>query len=137
MIGLESPLVFSVFLFCNLCASARDLFRFPNQAGDITMRPPRRRLMVRALVAWIVLFAINFGGIAWLVRHRYVGGGSRLGVQLNPLLEVMAPFVVFGPFLLLIILILLYIPQALDEIIAVALILILLILLIAPAMQHS
>jgi hypothetical protein len=108
------------------------------------MKPPRRRLTVRALAVITALFALDFAGIAW-VFHRQPRG-PRVGnlilregvwVQVDPLPESIAPVVFFGPFVLLFALIYCYVPPRLDEVLTVILILILLAMLIVPALRHS
>lgn len=108
------------------------------------MNLPRKTLTVRALIVVIVLFAVDFGGIAWVVRQQRLG--PRVGdqvlredvwIQADWRLEILAPIVFFGPILLLFALIYLYVPPRLDEVLAVILILILLLLILVPALKHS
>jgi fatty acid desaturase len=106
----------------------------PNQAEYVVMKPPRRRLTVRALVVVAALFALDFGGVAWVVRHEPHGG---VRAQVDPLLIATVFFFVFVPYGLLSALIYLYVPPRWDEVFAVILILIFLVLLIVPSLQHS
>jgi hypothetical protein len=100
------------------------------------MKPPRHRLTVRALVVVAALFALDFGGIAWVVRHE--PHGVRIGLWAQVAQELAAPvFFIFMPFLLLSALIYLYVPPRWDEVFAVFLIIIMLLGLIMPALQHS
>ena len=108
------------------------------------MKPPNRRLTVRALAVVIALFALNFAGIA-LVIHRQPRG-PRVGnqilrgdvwVQVDPLPEFIAQVVFFGPFVLLFALIHRYVAPRLKEIFTIILIIILLAVLMAPAVWHS
>jgi hypothetical protein len=108
------------------------------------MKPPRRRLTLRALIGVIALFAVDFGGIAWFIHHE--PRGPRVGslvmrgeveVRVDPLPEFIAPIVFFGPFVLLFVLIYHYVPPRLDEVLTVILILILFVILIVPALRHS
>jgi hypothetical protein len=96
------------------------------------MKPPRRRLTVRALIVITTLFALDFGGIAWVIRGEPHGGVVQERVQFAPVV-----FFVVWPYLLLSALVYLYVPRRLDEILAVILNLVFLCLLIMPAMQHS
>ena len=96
------------------------------------MKPPRKRLTVRALIVITTLFALDFGGVAWVIRGEPHGGVAQERVQFAPVI-----FLVVWPFLLLSALVYLYVPPRLDEIVAVILILIFLGLLIIPALQHS
>jgi hypothetical protein len=71
------------------------------------MKPPRHRLTVQALVVVAALFALDFGGIAWVVRHE--PDGVRVGLWAQVAQELIAPvFFIFVPFLLLSALIYLY-----------------------------
>ena len=79
-----------------------------------------------------MLFALDFGGIAWVIRGEPHGGVAQERVQLGPVI-----FMVVWPFLLLAALVYLYVPPRLDEIVAVILILVFLCLLLIPAMPHS
>jgi hypothetical protein len=108
------------------------------------MKPPRRRLTVRALAVVTALFTLDFGGIAWVVHHQ--PRGPRVGnlvkrgdawVQVDPLPELVAPAVFLGPIVLLFALIYRYVPPRLDEVVTVILILILFVALIVPALRRS
>ena len=101
------------------------------------MKSPRRILTVRAMAAVTALFAVDFAGIAWVVRHEPNGNRAGVWMRGNPLTELIAPVVFFGPFLVLFVLIYRYVPPKLDEVFAVILILILLLALVVPALQHS
>ena len=100
------------------------------------MKPPRRRLTVRALIVVTMLFALDFAGMIWVVRHE--PHGVRVGTRAQVAQELLAPvFFIFAPYLLLSALIYLYVPPRWDEVLAVILIVILLLGLILPTFQHS
>jgi hypothetical protein len=62
------------------------------------MKPPRHRLTVRALVVVAAIFALDFGGIAWVVRHE--PHGVRISLWAQVAQELAAPvFFIFVPFL--------------------------------------
>jgi hypothetical protein len=92
------------------------------------MKPPRRKMTIRALIIATAAFALDFAGMAWVIRpeHRY-----------DPFVGLIGPIVLFGPILILGELIYLYVPRRLDEVLMVILILIVLVLLMLPALYHS
>jgi uncharacterized membrane protein YfcA len=90
------------------------------------MKPPRRRLTVRALAAIVAFFAVDFGGITWVQHRRDV-----------TLAWVLGPAVFLAPFAIGFWLIYWYVPPRLDEAFTVILILVLLLALLIPALQHS
>jgi len=95
------------------------------------MKPPRKRLTLRALAVITALFAVDFGGIAWVVRHR--SGGPHVG---DPLPEFVTPVViVFAPFALLLAVFYRYVPPPWDEVLTVIVILILLAALLLPVIR--
>jgi hypothetical protein len=108
------------------------------------MKPPRRRLTLRALMLVIVLFAVNFAGLAWEFRQQPPGarvdnpaGRRGLWAQVPPPADILAPLFFAGPFLLVFAMIYLYVPRKLDELLIVLLMIIVLVMLIVPSLQHS
>lgn len=98
------------------------------------MKPPRRRMTTRALIVATALFAVDFAGIAWILRPGLRGALSDVDVFLG-LLVIIVFF--FGAIGLLFVLIHLYVPRPMDEALIVALILIVLAALIVPARHVS
>jgi hypothetical protein len=108
------------------------------------MKPPRRPLTVRALVVVVALFAVDFGGIVWVVRQKPQGPRAlnrvlldNGWVQVDPLPELIAAVVFFGPFAILFALFYFYVPPKLGEILIAILIIIMVFAMIVPALKHS
>jgi hypothetical protein len=98
------------------------------------MKPPRRRMTTRKLIVATALFALDFAGIAWVLRPQTQGALGGMDVFVG-LLVTFGFF--FGAILLLLVLIYLYVPPRLDEVLMVLLILTILVGLIVPSLQHS
>ena len=90
------------------------------------MRPPCRRLTIRALMVFTALFALDFTGIAWDMHQQLQGPSvrsltphARLWAFVEPLTEFIVPVFYLTPLFLTLTMIYYYAPHGPDEILAV------------------
>ena len=107
-----------------------------------SMKPPRRPLTVRALVVVLLCSpSISAGSFGSSAKPRAPTLNRVLldngWVQVDPLPELIAPVVFFGPFAILFALIYFYVPPKLGEMLIAILIIIMVFAMIVPALQHS
>ena len=98
------------------------------------MKPPRRRLTTRAMIVLTAMFALDFGGIAWLLRPETRDTLARA----NPDFALLSAFfLLFATIGLVFASIYLYVPRPLDEALMVLLIVAITLAVIILALQHS